>query len=259
MSVNVNIGLSGDWRKAAMILSVAPVKIRLALDRAVMQEAQFFRTKVVEGFRTQSPGGKPFKPLSETTLAFRRFGGFTGTKALILRGDLRNSIKVVKKSTALGAEAFVGVHKNARSRDGKSLVNIAEVHEFGSRPIVIEVTDAMRKFLMAQFSRMGEEEATTEEFSGGGIARGVIITQIPPRPFLTPVIEAHFDSVESAARFQARVAANLQGMMGIWTNVASVKRTSKSKSLFSTVAQAIKRAKGGPSRDPSTGRFMKNS
>src|SRR3990172_2718315 len=107
----VSIGLTGDWALASNILRTAPVRLRVAIDRAVMQEAQFFRTKVIEGFREQSPGGQPFKPLAETTLAIRRFKGFGGTKALMVRGDLRNSIKVTKKTTALGAEAFIGVHR----------------------------------------------------------------------------------------------------------------------------------------------------
>lgn len=248
----VAIGLSGDWRKAARILRIAPVRIRVALDRAVLQEAQFFRTKVVEGFRKQAPGGQPFKPLAETTLALRRFKGFGGTKALMVRGDLRNSIKVTKKATALGAEAFVGVHRTERNKDGKSLVNIAEVHEFGSRPIVLEMTPAMRKFLAVVF---------TQELGGfgsggeGGNGTGIIIIQIPARPFLRPVIDKYFNSVDSRLRFQARVAANLQGMMGIMGAVPGIPGLSSSqgRTLFSSVSQAISRARSGPGRDPTNG------
>ncbi len=85
----VRIGKVGDWNRAALILRTAPIRLRVAMDRAVLQEAQFFRRKVIEGFRTQAPGGKPFTPVSETTLAIRRFTGFKGTKALIVRGELR--------------------------------------------------------------------------------------------------------------------------------------------------------------------------
>jgi hypothetical protein len=245
----VAIGLSGDWRKAARILRVAPVRIRVALDRAVLQEAQFFRTKVVEGFREQAPGGQPFKPLAETTLALRRFKGFGGTKALMVRGDLRNSIKVVKKATAFGAEAFIGVHRTAKNKDGKSLVNIAAVHEFGSRPIVLEVTPAMRKFLAVVFNR---ELGGFGSGTGGTGGTGIIIIQIPARPFLQPVIDKYFNSLDSRLRFQARVAANLGGMMGVMGAIPGIPglNSSRGRSLFSSVAQAIARTRGGPVRDP---------
>lgn len=259
----IKIGLTGDWRKSARILRVAPVRIRMALDRAVMQEAQYFRTKVIEGFRKQAPGGEKFKPLAKTTLALRRFKGFSGTKALMVRGDLRNSIKVTKKTTALGAEAFVGVHRTERSKDGGSLINIAEVHEFGSNPIVIEVTPAMRKFLAMVFS-----QELPDFNSGGGagatgdgqgtMSRGIIIVQIPARPFLQPVIDKDFNSLESRMRFQSRVAINLGGMMGVMGGIPGVPGSggSRGRSLFSTVGQALARSRRGPGRDPTTGRFM---
>lgn len=208
----IKVGLYGDWKKAARILGVAPVKVRIALDRAVLQEAQFFRTKCVEGFREQAPGGQPFKPLAPTTLALRRFRKFRGTKALLVSGDLRNSIKVTKKQTMLGAEAFVGVHRTSRGRDGRSLINIAEIHEFGSRPIVIPVTDAMRKYLMMVLKK---ELGVTGGSSTGTFKRGIIIVRIPARPFLQPVIDKYFNKAEAILRFQARVSANLGGVVGI--------------------------------------------
>jgi hypothetical protein len=207
----IRVHTTGDWVKASRILGAAPMKIRVALDRAVLQEAHFFRRKVVEGFREQAPGGKQFKPLSETTLAIRRFKGFGGTKALIVTGDLRNSISVIKKMTTFGAEAFVGVLRSARGKGGRKLINIAEVHEFGSRPIMIPVTPAMRKFLMAAFSASG---LTGGGGGGGGFRRGIIIVKIPARPFIRPVIEKYFDGPKAAARFHARVAANLGGILG---------------------------------------------
>lgn len=204
MVAAVRISKTGDWDKASKILGAAPFKIRRAMDRAVLQEAQFFRRKVVEGFRQQAPGGVRFKPLAETTLAIRRFQGFSGSKALIVRGDLRNSVKVVKRNGPAGVEAFVGVLKNARGRGGQSLVNVAEVHEFGAGPIVIPVTPAMRKFLMAAFT---QELGGFGGGGGGGLSRGIIVMRIPARPFISPVAEAFFKGPEAAARFQARFAA----------------------------------------------------
>jgi hypothetical protein len=234
----VNIRLAGDWRKAARILNMGPARIRLAMDRAVMQEAQFFRKKVVEGIREQAPGGEPFKPLAETTLAMRRFQNFNATKALIVRGDLRNSIKVVKKITPLGSEAFVGVLKSAKGKGGQKLVNIAEVHEFGSRPIVIEVTPAMRRFLAMVFQReLGGVGG------GGGFSTGIIVTQIPARPYFRPVIDKWFDGPDAALRFQARVATNLGGMFGVIEGAKGVPTGGKSKTFFSTVIEAIQRSR----------------
>lgn len=205
----IDIGITGDWRRAARILGTAPVRIRLALDRAVSAEAQFFRRKVVEGIREQAPGGRRFQPLSEATLAIRRFTGFRGTKALILRGDLRNSVKVVKRQTASGTAAFIGVLRSARGRGGQPLVNIAEIHEFGTRTFLIEVTPAMRKFLAAAF----RQELGGLEGGGGGLARGVIAVKIQARPFLQPVADRWFRGPTASARFQSRVAANLAGFL----------------------------------------------
>lgn len=235
----VNIRLAGDWRKAARILTIGPARVRMALDRAVLQEAQFFRKKVVEGIREQAPGGEPFKPLAETTLAMRRFQNFNATKALIVRGDLRNSIKVVKKIKPLGAEAFVGVLKSAKGRGGQKLVNIAEVHEFGSKPIVIEVTPAMRRFLAMVF----QKELGSVGGGGGGFSTGIIVTQIPARPYFRPVIAKWFDGPDAALRFQSRVAANLGGMFGVIEGAKGVSTGGKSKTFFSTVIQAIQRSK----------------
>ena len=247
--MTIRIGLTGDWRRASRILSTGPAVIRTAIGVAVAQEAQFFRRKVIEGFREQAPGGQAFKPLAETTLAIRRFTGFRGTKALIVRGDLRNSVKVVNRRGIFGAESFIGVLKSAKSSDGKDLVNIAEVHEFGSRTFLIEVTPAMRRFLAAAF---------TQELGGlsggrGGLTRGVIVVKIPARPFLQPVIDAFFSGPVAAARFQARVAVAMGGTFGGSAGAG------QGRGGRGTLGRALRRARGGPVRDPTTGRFVRRS
>ncbi|MCG8668634.1 MAG: hypothetical protein MI867_04410, partial [Pseudomonadales bacterium] len=132
------------WTRALRILGISRARIDKAIDKTVAQEARFFQRKIKEGLRRQAPGGQRFKPLSPLTLAVRRFQGFGGSKALIVRGDLRNSIKVRKERPG---RYFVGVLKSARGRQGQKLVNVAAVHEFGHGPIVIQVTAAMRGFL----------------------------------------------------------------------------------------------------------------
>lgn len=218
--------------------------IRRALAVAVAQEAQFFRRKVVEGIREGAPGGQRFEPLKETTLAIRRFTGFQGTKALIVRGDLRSSIKVVNRTGVLGAESFIGVLRSAKSSDGKDLVNIAAVHEFGSRTFLIEVTPAMRRFLAAAFS----QELGGLSGGRGGLTRGVIVVKIPPRPFLQPVADTFFSGPVAAARFQARVAAAMGFTFG---------GRGGGGGGAGSLGAALRRARGGPARDPNTGRFLR--
>lgn len=204
----------GDWAIASRILSTAPARMRRALDIATLQEAHYLRRKVVEGFREQAPGGQPFLALSAGTLAVRKLRNFRGTKALIVRGDLRNSINVRRMGS--GA-AFVGVLKSARAKDGKSLANIAEVHEFGSNPIIIKITPKMRAFLHIMRAENGRD-------SRGRFARarsqyavastGFIVMRIPARPFLRPVVEKYFKPNDVRDRFLGRVAAALNGDFG---------------------------------------------
>jgi hypothetical protein len=54
--------------------------------------------------------------------------GRGGSKALLVHGDLRNAIAVIVQ----GDEAFVGVPRKARGKDGKSVVDVAQVQEFGA-------------------------------------------------------------------------------------------------------------------------------
>ena len=196
----------GDWKDAARILAGGGKRLQAAVDRAVLQEAQFFRTKIVEGIREQAPGGQPFKPLAPTTLAIRRFRGFKGTKALLVRGDLRNSIVVVRKPDGV----FVGVLRTAKGREGQPLVNVAAVHEFGSRPIVVKLTPKARRFLHAAF-----RAAKLDQPASGGPPTGIAVIKVPARPFLTPVFEKHGADADAVSRrFLERVARLLGGTFG---------------------------------------------
>lgn len=196
----------GDWQLARRLISTAQKRVKDATDKAVLQEAQFFRTKVVEGIREQAPGGQAFKPLAPTTLAIRRFRGFKGTKALLVRGDLRNSIVVVRQAGG----AFVGVLRTAKGKDGQSLVNVAAVHELGSRPIVVKLTPKARRFLHAAFRAAGLDRP-----AGDKPSTGIAVVKVPARPFLRPVFERHgADETVVAQRFLGRVARLLGGDFG---------------------------------------------
>lgn len=196
---------TGAWAAARRILSSAPKRLQEAQDKAVLQEAQFFRTKIVEGLRSGAPGGEAFQPLAPTTLAIRRLRGAKGTKPLIVHGDLRNSIAVVKD----GGAVFVGVLRSARSSGGASLVNIAAVHEFGSRPIILKITPKVRALLHAAFRKAGLDAP-----SGDRRSTGVAVIRVPPRPLLRPVFEKYGQPADVAKRFVERVAKLLGGDFG---------------------------------------------
>lgn len=177
----------GDWDVARRALAGGGRRLGVALRQAVQVEAQRLRAEIVVGFRTQSPGGQPFRPLSALTLASRQLrgrdssgrftgGGFRGQKALIRTGELRNSIAVVQR----GDVAFVGVPKAV----GPNRLRIAEVHEYGSDPIIIPMTPKMRRFLAVLFKRAGRSRPV-----GNRAGSGVVVTQIPARPFLRPAFE----------------------------------------------------------------------
>jgi phage gpG-like protein len=190
------VSRTGDWARARRLLTAAPQRLQAAIGTAVRQEAHALRNEIVQGLTRQAPGGEPLKPPSPLTIAARDLEGFGGTKALIVRGDLRNSITVFVQ----GDEAFIGVSRSARSKDGASMVDLAKLHEFGGPPVIIPMTPKMRRFLFALLRQTGKEPT-------GGSGRGVIVVQVPARPFLRPA----FDKFREGAsrRFLERVAREL--------------------------------------------------
>ena len=188
---------TGDWAKAARLLRAGPLKLRGAITTALLQEAHLLRKEIVQGLTSQAPGGEALQPLSPLTLAARKLAGFGGTKALLRRGDLRNAVSVIAKQH----EAFVGILRKAKGADGRSLVNLAEVHEFGKGPIVIPLTPAMQRYLFLLLKRAGVADKR-------GRGKGVVVTSIPARPFLRPA----FDKFSRGARerFLGRVARLLK-------------------------------------------------
>lgn len=190
----------GPWTKVGKLLAAAPRRMQAAFDKALWQEGQFIRTKIVEGIREQAPGGRAFAPLAPTTLAIRQFRGFRGSKALIVQADLRNSITVVRD----GDRVLVGVLRTARNRAGKSLVDIAALQEYGSRPIVIHLTPRARAFLHAAFRHAGLDRPNS-----GQPGTGIAVIQIPARPFLAPVFDKDAQPEQVSRRVLERVAAQL--------------------------------------------------
>ncbi len=187
---------TGDWARARQLLAAGPQRLRSAIGVAIRQEAQGLRNEIVQGLTSQAPGGEPIKPPAPLTLAARQLEGFGGTKALLVRGDLRNSITVIVE----GDEAFIGVPRSARSTGGESLVDLAQLHEYGGPPVVIPITPKMRRFLFALLRQAGKEPT-------GGSGRGVVVVQVPARPFLRPAFEKFREG--ASRRFLERVAQQL--------------------------------------------------
>ncbi len=190
----------GEWRRAAQLLNRAAGGMERSIDRALRVEAEGLRAEIITGLTDQAPGGEPIRPLAATTLAARRLDGFEGDKALLRRADLRNAISV----TVRGLAAFVGVPR--KTVHGKSLVDIAKMNEFGFGPIVIAITEAMRRFLFALFRELGEGAGGGGGTGGGA---GVVIIHIPPRPFLRPAFDKWRKGVRE--RFLRRLGSDLFG------------------------------------------------
>ena len=174
----MSVTRTGDWRKVRSLLARSSLSLKASISEGLRKEAHALRKEIVEGITRQAPGGKSIEPPSSTTLAARRRRGFGGTKALIVRSDLRNGISVLTQ----GDRAFVGVLRKAKSSDGQSLVDVAEVQEFGSRPTVVLMTDRMRRFLFALLRE-------AKEAPDPGAGQGVVVIQVPPRPYLRPAFE----------------------------------------------------------------------
>lgn len=114
-------------------------------------EAFRLSNEMKNGLISQRPGGKPIRPLSRMTILLRGFRikrGPTHTKALIDSASMVNAVEARRRSNF---HYTAGVHRNVRSQDGKNLVDIAKVHEYGSRAYTVTVTPKMHRFSIALY------------------------------------------------------------------------------------------------------------
>lgn len=185
----------GDWAKVRKILSAAPQQVQRALKDSLRREAEFIKAQIIRGIKDQAPGGKSFLPLAETTLAVRKFKNFSHTKALIKSANLIKGIHVFEEKDSV----FIGVRRTRK--EGGATVDVAMIQEYGSGPIVIQVTDKMRKFLFAAFKAAG----ISRSFGSG---TGIIVTKVPARPFVRPT----FAKYQKEAR--QRIEKQLQELLG---------------------------------------------
>lgn len=184
------VNLKGDEVVASMLMRFQ-AKAPSALRQAILKEANDLRAQMVKGVRDQAPGGATFKPLAASTIRMKR----GKSKALINYGDLIRSINVTEiGDIRTGGAAFVGVHRTARPKGkagqarasalGKSLVNVAAIHEFGSRPFQIPVTPRLRRFWFAMFKKGIFKKPLKK-------SRTVINHPgVPARPYIRPTFAA---------------------------------------------------------------------
>lgn len=199
--MSMDIAQVGDWARIRSVLQQTPAKVKSIGNKAIKQELQLLRKTMLQGIKTQAPGGKKFKPLSRNTLRTRQLARRRSTKALIgakgVGGDLWGSISIVPS----GGKWFVGVNRKAKkSKGGTNPADIAALNEFGSRPIVIPITPRMRRFLAVLFK--GRK-------SGTGLKRGagVVVLVIPKRPFIQPAFDTWVKDLQH--RFLTRVLKQL--------------------------------------------------
>lgn len=171
---------TGSWDKASKRMHMAEINARRLRIRALKRVALKAERAIKVGIKSGAPGGQKFAPLAPMTRLLTRrrkplarsFGtGLAG--AITTRVDER------------AEQAFVGVLRTRRNRDGDDMFNIALAHEYGVKPYTIKVTEGIRRFFWALFFKTNGKikpisEAKTEILHPG----------IPARPFIRPVIFA---------------------------------------------------------------------
>ena len=177
------IQFTGNWKKALKDIDYMYKNFGRIIEVIINRELLKYVGMVKKGIKDQAPGGKRFRPLSAWTLALRKFRRFRGTKALIVSGDMRNAMTHVYSKSR--QEGFAGILYKTKSKDGQQMTNIAEIHEFGTKPFAVKRTPKMRKFLAMVASKSG-----LISYSPNYRGKGVYIIKIPARPFLGPTFEA---------------------------------------------------------------------
>lgn len=205
----MNEYLYGDWDKAIKRIKDWEQKLPHSLETALKQEAQELRTAIIQGIDAGGAPGANWPPRSDTTRAtMEALGQGNKNKTLIRHGDLRNSITVVSQGQGSGSSAFIGVLRAAVGKAGKSLYNIADIHEHGRGPFAVSWSAKARAYLMALWRQAGFEPDPTKR---GPHVGDTVLIRIPARPFLRPVFKALFGDKEAARqRFMGRVVKLLK-------------------------------------------------
>lgn len=178
--------LTGEWDKAGRMLGqlAEAQRWQAAWERAATAEAHRLRGLMVMAFQNAGPPGQKWPPLAAITQLLSRIAGRGDRHPLLYHGDLRNSIQVVRERDVV----FVGTHRATKGPDGKSLVNLAMIHNYGTRTYTVRITDKVRRFFLWLSLATGGQ---TKPLSLG---RSFLVIRIPPRPWVEPIWEAEGDN-----------------------------------------------------------------
>lgn len=142
--MRVDLKVTGFDHVRSMLTSDAR-RIPGAIKKVQAKLAMHVMRQIREGVRSGFPrGGEKFAPNAASTIAQKR-----SSKPLINHGDLLRSINATQE----GGVWFVGVHRNAKAKDGRDMWNIAEIHEFGTDPFDIPVTAKLRGWWFAMVKK----------------------------------------------------------------------------------------------------------
>lgn len=174
----LSVNRRGSWAAAGRRFAQAQTTLKqrqwLAIQRAALMAEAALKRGIVSG----APGGQRFKPLSPFTILLKG-----SRKPLLDTGSLLGSITTTFDQKRL--TAFVGVHRTARSSDGKRLINVALVHEFGTKPFMIRVTPAVRRFFWAMHVL---SKGRLQPLSPSKTV--IMHPGVPARPFIRPTVAA---------------------------------------------------------------------
>lgn len=176
------IKLTGAWNEARRRLENGPKEVKRRQVLAIRRAALILEGALKQGMRDGAPGGDRFKPLALTTVLLRRKHS---DKPLLDTGALLGSISTVIDDSKPLVEAFVGVKRGAKGAGGIDLQNLAVIHEYGTAPFTIFVTDGIRRlFIHLSIISNGaikplKKETTYIRHPG-----------VPARPFFGPTLRA---------------------------------------------------------------------
>jgi hypothetical protein len=148
----IRFELRGDWKRYEHLLSHPKFRSKLKktlpprMEKSSLQMQKLIRAKIREG---------KFAKNAPLTIAIKK-----SSKPLADYGDLFAA--VTYQMTPDGTESFVGILQTARTRDGRSLANIAEGLHEGMR---IAVTPRMRR-MFAYLAAASEGYIPASELTG---------------------------------------------------------------------------------------------
>jgi hypothetical protein len=191
-------------------------------------EAKIYFKMVREALQKSKSGDTPMQKLKPVTLYARRYRSpGAGNKPLRETNELFKALKITGPNS--DGSYFVGFKfdevGNYRGRAWDPIMKLAKIHEFGEQILIDtrKLTPEKRKKMLAFMWIMLREwgvftpsgrRSKKKLFQRAADAMskpGIIIINIPPRPFLQPTFDKYLQArAEAEARVQASVTASLQ-------------------------------------------------